>query len=285
MRFSVGLLLLSLLLVCGCGQMHQAPYEPTKSAQDATSDETSAREPPVPPGDAVQGERIERKIVYTAEIDLVVENFESVQAEIDALTEQFDAFVAHSNVVGSAGRPRRGEWVIRVPVDQYRQFLAAARKLGEPRAMQSDSRDVTEEYYDVEARIRNKKQEEERLLELLQTATGGLKDVLEIERELSRVREEAERMEGRLRVLEDTTSLTTVTIRVEEVKDYVPPQAVTYRTRARRAFEQSLNALIVTGQTTSLLAIALAPWAAVVLALGLPVYVASRLIKAGRKSR
>jgi predicted type IV restriction endonuclease len=130
-----------------------------------------------------------------------------------------------------------------------------------------DSQDVTEEFYDVEARIRNKKKEEDRLLQLLDTATGKLEDVLAVERELSRVREEIERVEGRLRVLKDLTSLTTINLSVTEVKDYVPEEAATYATRVRRAFQSSITALVATMQGLSIAAIAAAPWLAVILAL------------------
>ena len=135
--------------------------------------------------------------------------------------------------------------------------------------MRVDSQDVTEEFYDVEARIRNKKKEEDRLLELLDTATGELEDILAVERELSRVREEIERVEGRLRVHKDLTSLTTINLSVTEVKDYVPEEAATYATRVRRAFQSSITALVATMQGLSILAVAAAPWLAVILALGL----------------
>jgi hypothetical protein len=132
-----------------------------------------------------------------------------------------------------------------------------------------DSQDVTEEFYDVEARIRNKKKQEERLLALLDTAAGELKDVLDIERELARVREEIERVEGRLRVLKDLTSLTTVNLRVREVKGYVPEESATYATRVRRGFQASISALSATAQAVSIALVAFLPWLAVLLVLAL----------------
>ncbi|NUQ64179.1 MAG: DUF4349 domain-containing protein [Pirellulales bacterium] len=253
--------------------------------QESTSEPRSASHEiaETPPANSNQPPLPNRKIVCTAEVDLVVEDFEPVQGKIDATLGKFGAFVAHSNVSGSAGSPRRGEWVIRVPVENYRELLAAARELGETRSVRSDSRDVTEEYYDVEARIRNKRQEEDRLLKLLETAAGSLKDVLEIERELSRVREEIERMQGRLRVLEDITELSTITLRVEEVKDFVPPQTATYATRVRRTFEESLGTLVKTVQSATLVVIALAPWAAVLAVVGLPVFAGVKLRNAARR--
>ena len=158
----------------------------------------------------------------------------------------------------------------------YQELLTALRQLGELRSMQADSRDVTEEYFDVEARIRNKKSEEARLLKLLDDRTANLKDVLEIERELSRVREEVERMEGRMRVLQDLTALSTVKLHVEEVKDYVPEQSPGFATQARRTLTGSLRAVKLAAQGLTLLAIALAPWAAILAVVAVPCWVLYR---------
>ena len=152
-----------------------------------------------------------RKIVYRADIDLVVEQFDPLPEQIEAAVKQHGGFVSASNITGSPGQPRNGRWTVRVPVDRFAEFLAAVRQLGEVRSINSTSDDVTAEYYDIEARIRNKQQEEERLLKLLAEATGKLEEILAVERELSRVRGEIEQAQGRLRMLKDVTELTTVT--------------------------------------------------------------------------
>ena len=183
---------------------------------------------------AADADAVRRKIICTATVNLVVEHFDPVPAQVKALVNRLDAYVARSQITGSPGAPCHGQWTLRVPAEGYEAFLAAARELGEVQDVTSDSQDVTEEYYDVEARIRNKKQEETRLLDLLSKATGKLEEVLSVERELSRVRGEIESMEGRLRVLGDLTTMSTVILNVSEIKDYVPEQAVTYATRVRR---------------------------------------------------
>jgi len=201
-----------------------------------------------------------RKLVYRAEVDLVVEQFEPLQGQVEAAVKQHGGFISASNISGSPGHPRSGRWTVRVPVDRFLDFLAAVRQLGEVRSINSTSDDVTAEYYDVEARIRNKQQEEERLLKLLADATGKLEEILAVERELSRVRGEIEQAQGRLRMLKDVTDLTTVTVSVTEIKNYVPEEAPTYLTRVRRAFGASLTVLVDTVQALSLVAVALVPW-------------------------
>ncbi|EMB16759.1 hypothetical protein RE6C_02574 [Rhodopirellula europaea 6C] len=123
-----------------------------------------------------------------------------------------------------------------------------------------DAQDVTEEFVDVEARIRNNKKLEERIITMLEERTGKLSDVLEIERELSRVREEIERMEGRLRVLSDRSALATITIQCREEKEYVPPAAPTFSSRIQKSWSQSINAMKQTGENIVIAAIAILPW-------------------------
>ncbi|HUT89665.1 MAG TPA: DUF4349 domain-containing protein [Thermoguttaceae bacterium] len=214
---------------------------------------------------------LNRKIIYTATVDLVVEDFAPIPNQVEEVAKQFGGFVANSNVSGSPGYPRRGEWTLRVPVERYEEFLAEVRQRlgGEIQSVRVDSQDVIEEYFDVEARIRNKKKTEERLLKLLEERTGKLEDVLTVERELSRVREEIERVEGRLRVLGDLTSLTTIHLTVTEVKGYVPEAAPSYMTRVRRAFNASVAALVSAAQALSIAIVALSPWLAVLLVLAI----------------
>jgi hypothetical protein len=242
-------------------------------ATPAATGEARSRQPP-------GAEALRRKIVYTGTVNLVVEQFDPIPAQVAALVNRFGAYVARCEIAGSPGSPRRGQWTLRVPVDRYDAFLLAARELGQLENVISDSQDVTEEYYDVEARIRNQKQEETRLLDLLSKATGKLDEVLAVERELARVRGEIEQMEGRLRVLGSLTTMSTVTLDVREIKDYVPEEAVTYGTRVRRAWQGSTAALAATSKTVSIVLVALLPWIGVLLLPTLLVVVAFR--RAGR---
>jgi hypothetical protein len=205
-------------------------------------------------------QRVDQKIIYSADVELAVESFTGIPDQVVAVVKKFDAYVADSQLAGSSGENRRGTWKIRVPVARFDEFINAAKGLGEVIKVGTSSRDVSEEYYDVDARIRNKTKEEERLLQLLEERPGKLEDVIAIERELSRVREELERMQGRMRVLADLTSLTTVDLSIVEIRDYEPPQAPTLATRVRRAFEGSLYALQTTGEAVLLATVATGPW-------------------------
>ena len=152
-------------------------------------------------------------------------------------------------------------------------------RLGEVKQNHIGSQDVTEEYFDVQARIRNKQEEEKRLLKHLNETTGKLEEILAVERELSRVRGEVEQMQGRLRLLTDRTQLSTITIEATEWKDYKPPVAATFPTQLGRAFFRSVDNLVSFGQSLLLVAVALAPWLPLI-AVG--IFVARWLVRASR---
>ncbi len=215
---------------------------------------------------------IERKIIYTADISLVIEDLDKAQQALEKLIQENKAFIAQSEIQGTTGSPRSGRWKIRLPVENFASFRNAVARLGEVIRNSTDSKDVTDEYYDVKQRIKNKKVEEERLLEHLKKSTGNLKDILDVERELSRVREEIERFEGRMNVLENLISLTTITVHLQERRGYVPAEAPSFGTTIGRTFHGSLDLLQKAGQGVVLFMVAAGPWLVVLAIIFGPVW-------------
>ena len=181
-----------------------------------------------------------RRIIYSATLQVVVPKFDEVETLISNLVAKHNGFVAFSKLDRMQGEQRTGTWTVRIPVDQYDAFLNAAGEIGVPESRHQDAADVTEEFVDLEARILNKKKLEARIIELLERPDDKLQHVIEVERELARIREEIERMEGRIRYLKDRTTLTTVTIAVREEQDYVPPAAPSFGSRVSNAWSSSL---------------------------------------------
>ena len=251
-RFFTWLLVVFVAAHCvGCGQMEMKSADSTaryKSENEHAENNNSASEgwgndfdsskdSEAEPGQAVT----ERKIIYTASLEVVVEQFDNVQTKISKLVNQNDGFISSANLDRMTGERRSGRWTVRIPVANYREFLDAVGDIGVPAARNENASDVTEEFVDIEARIANKKKLEARIVELLERPDDKIQHVIEVERELARVREAIERMEGRMRYLADATSLTTVDILVREERDYVPPQALTLGTRINSAWTTSLT--------------------------------------------
>ena len=220
-----------------------------------------------------------RKIIYTADVSIVVEDFPRTADAVKALVASFDGYVADTDVAGATGSHRHASWKVRIPVERFDSFLDSVAKLGELQRRQVHSQDVTEEFFDLETRVKNKKVEEGRLVKHLTESTGKLEEILNVEREISRVREEIERMEGRVRLLANLSDLTTVTITADERIGYVPATAPSFTTRASRTFEGSTKNLTDTVQGLTLAAISVIPWLPVWLIVGVLTWLAFRLIR------
>ena len=216
---SLALAAVSTMLVAGCGPDALSP-EGTSSQQATTKPGNAPAEKSTGAAPATaKTAKAARKIVYDARIDLVVDSINATEQAITALIKEYDAFLAESDHTSVAENRQRATWRVRVPVAHFEEFASAVTRLGEVRQNHVGSQDVTEEFMDLEARIRNKREEEKRLLKHLADSTGKLEDILAVEKELTRVRGEAEQMEGRLRYLADRADLSTITIEANEWKD------------------------------------------------------------------
>jgi Domain of unknown function (DUF4349) len=251
--------------------------EETKSHDKSPADTQAASKAPGPaPTPAVP-----RKIIYDARIELLVDSLTTAEQAVFKMIKEHDGFLAESDQSSVTSTQRRATWRVRVPVDRFEVFLAEVTHLGEVRQNHLGSQDVTEEYFDVDARIRNKQEEEKRLLTHLSESTGKLEDILAVERELSRVRGEVEQMQGRIRFLANRTALSTITIEAMEWKDYKPPVAAAFQTQLGRTFFNSVDNLSAFGKAILMVAVALIPWLPLIL---LGALLIRWLIRANRSS-
>jgi hypothetical protein len=214
---------------------------------------------------------VSRKIIYDAQIDLLVESVEPVAKKVASFVADAHGYIAEQNVTGSPGSTRSMRWKIRVPVEQFDSLVDSVLSLGELERNNRTSQDVTEQYYDIEARIKNKRVEEQTLNKILQERSGKLEDVLKIEIELSRVRGEIEQLEGKIRVLENLSSLATLTLNVREREKYAPPAPVVadFPTEVSRTWNASLLSLVNLGKAIALWAVSRAVWIPFLLVFGL----------------
>jgi hypothetical protein len=159
-------------------------------------------------------ESIDRKIIYTVNLDLIVADTEASFAEIKRLAEEMGGFVSQSNMWRQEDHPR-GSMTVRVPAERLDEALAKFKALAVDVESQSrDSQDVTEEYVDLAARLENEQRTERELQELLETRSerGKTSDILEVHRELSRVRAQIEQIQGRMTYLDNLAGMATVHI-------------------------------------------------------------------------
>lgn len=276
---------LCLLVAVGCEGRSFDGMKLTSSAPGgvatATSEQAQPPEEQAQPPEAAAGSAdrlarftvaMPRKIIYNAQIEIVVESMAGTADALARLVKENDGYISETDTRSYSQQHTVSTWKVRVPVDRFDAFLARVSRLGELQKNHLDSQDVTQEYYDLEARIANKQVEEKRLIKHLEDSTGKLEDILAVERELSRVRGEVEQMQGRIRYLANLSTLSTVTITATELKDYKPPVSPTFRTQVARAFGGSVESLVDFAKLVVLLLAAAVPWLPVAALLATPVW-------------
>ncbi len=219
-----------------------------------------AAEPP--PADGSDQAAVSRKVIYNATLDLAVDDLDAAGTKVGDLVASSGGYIAEETMTGSPGTTRSLFWKLRIPIDGFDGFVKSVRALGELVQFNRTSQDVTAEFYDVEARIKNKRVQEQTLQKMLEERSGVLEDVLKVETELSRVRGEIEQMEGRIRVLRNLTSLATLTLTLRERERFQPPAPVVadFPTQIARTWGESTSRLVDVGKSLVLFVVAEAPW-------------------------
>lgn len=223
--------LICITLLTGCGQSGEA-YILTPDAAVSSSPELQVDAEP---------KTTDRKIVYVAQLELAVDDLDEFSNSLRALVAQSSGYISSSNNERMRGDHRSAFWTLRIPTSQYEPFMQNAADLGTPESRNEHAADVTAEFVDLTARIANKRKLEQRVVALLEKPDGKIKEVIEVEHELARIREEIERLEGKLRLLNDQSSLATVTIRAHEDRDYVPVEKQSLGQRVAAAWWGSVS--------------------------------------------
>ena len=155
-------------------------------------------------------------IIRTGNAFIQVDSLESAIAAVRQLAEGAGGYIANSSIMTGEGQQRQATLEIKIPSNRYDQAVGGLAGIGKLISSSTNAQDVGEEFVDVSARMTNARRMEERLVNLLATRTGKLEDVLAVERELARVREEIERYEGRLRFLRTQVAMSTLSVTVSE---------------------------------------------------------------------
>ncbi len=152
----------------------------------------------------------ERQVISQASIDLEVSDVNAASVQLRGLVQSVGGFVEHISTSGGPN-PEYGSAVVRVPSDRFLDALDGIERLGKALGQSLGQRDVTGEAIDLEARLRSERSTEESLLKLLDRAVS-VSDVLTVERELSRVRADIERLQGQLEFIQRSVALATITV-------------------------------------------------------------------------
>ena len=249
-RLIIGLMLMLLLVPVACARATEfipaeAPPMPAPMPAPAA----------YPKGETVyyeEGVTEERMIVRNGEMSLVVEDVVAARDEVAQLALSFNGYVVSSRISGEE-QEMRGYISIRVPDDQFEQALAELRELAVRVSSEStSSRDVTEEYIDLEARLKNAEATESQYLTLLEKARE-VEDILKIYDSLSRVRNEIEQIKGRMQYLERTSSMSLVSVNLEPETTVKPLARAGWS--ALEVLKSAVRGIVIFGQWLGTVAI------------------------------
>ena len=175
-----------------------------------------------------------RKLIRNAQVELEVVKFDDAVQRITAFATEDRGFVATSSSERQANGKLRGQLIVKVLPDKLDEFLLKLRGIGEVKNQTLGTDDVTKQYFDTESRLNNARTMEQRLIDILKTKTGKVSDLLEVEKELGRVREQIEQMQGSIKYLDAQIAFATVTITIAE-KNMDLPAAFLLKRRAQLA--------------------------------------------------
>src|SRR6266853_435280 len=175
-----------------------------------------------------------RKLIRNATVELEIVSFDDALQKITAIANDERGYVATTSSQKQANGKLRGEVVVKVLPENLDRFLQKIRKLGELKNQTLGTEDVTKAYFDTDARLKNARVMEQRLIDMLKTKTGKVSDLLQVEKELGRVREDIEKMQGELKYWDSQVQFATVTISLAE-KDMEEPAAFLIKERAQLA--------------------------------------------------
>ena len=214
---------LLLFLLVACAQ-EDPQLEAYASAEIELEPPRTAEPPPPPslPGPQVQSpsQGHEQRIIYTATVRAEVTDLDSALYQISTLLGRRGGFVASQHRTNSPYE-LTAELVLRLPADRLQPVLDELPRLAEHIDYQNlDSRNVTEEWVDLESRLQTKRTVRDRYVEILRTRAEKVEDILNAEEKIRTVTEEIEAQEGRLRYLKDQVALSTLTLALYQTQEY-----------------------------------------------------------------
>ncbi len=272
------LLILALQIATGCGSSNKSTADYV--SQKSTSQSEVARDQdggmgttPAIPND------VERKIIQNVDLRMQVDDVQSVMDKIIALTSQKGGYIVNSSIYKEE-KYFRASLTVKIPQDKLNDTVHSINEFGEVVNHDTYTEDVTEEYYDSQARLTVLEAKETRLIALLDKASS-ITDIVAIENELAKVRSDIEVLKGRLQYLTNATSFSTININLTQA---VPGQITAPQGTTGKAWQgliNSINSLIDFGSNLIVFLITLLPWLAVLAV----IYFIVRAIRNKRKNK
>lgn len=187
-------------------------------------------------------------VIYQADLQLRVKKFDQTVRLLEEKVIKYGGYISESNVSKEGSEQVSGNMMIRIPQKHFQAFLHDAEgQAAEVLQRSITGQDVTEEYVDLESRLKSKRVVEERLTTFMKSAVKT-EDLLKISADLGAVQEEIETIEGKMKYLKNQTSLSTINITLYEKTVVVPSldkDKLNTWEKTKKQFMKSINMLLV----------------------------------------
>lgn len=212
------------------------------------------------------------KIIKEALLELIVNDVQETTAQLEEMVKGTAGYIQEASIHQSKNN-LRGEYTLRVPAEKMEEFIPQLEAIGQLERKRVFGNDVTEEYYDTEARKTTLVKQENRYLELLKKATN-VKDMLEIESELVRIRSDIESLQARLKVLDNRTDMATITIKLRALQNTSPVVTLKepFNDRIKAGWLQSVNGMVSFIEGLIIFLVMLVPYTPIIAIVGYAVY-------------
>lgn len=190
----------------------------------------------------------ERMIIKTGNLSLVVNDVRKSVEEITKYVEEKKGFLVSSDVSkADIGVDVSGSLTVRVPSDLLEDTILYVKGLGDVRGEHIDGRDITEEYVDLESKLGNLQATETQFLEIMKKAVK-IEDVLAVQKELSYVRENIESIKGRMKYLNESVDLSSLTIYLSTNPSTLPVIEEGDQWKPIAVFKEAIRSLLDMGK-------------------------------------
>ncbi|MBM7622573.1 DUF4349 domain-containing protein [Sporohalobacter salinus] len=287
LRFKSLVVLLGLSLIVLVTASCQVPSTGLKDSLGKESIKTAVKEPANLKGKSkgksrkklsadqkVSSEMKDRKIIKKANLSLERKDLKGINKEVKELAKEYEGYIVNSHQWQSKDQQKHFRYTLRIPQQNFEAAMTKLKDLGKLKDEQLNGRDITREYINLEARLKNFKAQEERYLELLNQAKD-VEDMLKIEKELNRVRGKIEQFQGRLKYYDNRVDLATINVNISQ-----PPPVIKNNWQIINSFKEAIRGFVKSINLIIILIGTLLPWLFFVALIGMLGYI---IFKAKRK--
>jgi hypothetical protein len=249
----------SILSGCGAKKSETSISSAEETVQNQSAADSSGfgsnknEQKPIEKQKQVKENELDRKIIKSATMEIETLEFDRAISEITAKVQSIKGYIESSNIQGrrieqkDQIQNRFASIILRVPKQNFDTFILEIGSLGNVLNKNTTGQDVTSEYFDTEAHLKSLMIQEERLLEILKK-TGQLKDIIELERELSDVRYQIENLTGTLKKWDNLIDYSTIRLDLREVQEVqlAKEKPRTFWNQVIYGFNESIEFLIKT---------------------------------------